>query len=114
VIGEGGPVHNKSSKQKKITKPSTEAELVSLSDSVSQAVHIHKDKMSYLALTKKGGPFSERCCQTNIRYFWFCSKVESDEAIAVHLRTEMFANVLTKPVQGSAFVNERGMLTNWN
>ena len=33
-------MHNKSSKQKKITKPSTEAELVSLSDSVSQAVHM--------------------------------------------------------------------------
>ena len=40
VIGEGGPVHNKSSKQKKITNPSTEAELVSLSDSVSQAVYM--------------------------------------------------------------------------
>jgi hypothetical protein len=33
-------VHNKSSKQKKITNPSTEAELVSLSDSVSQAVYM--------------------------------------------------------------------------
>ncbi len=40
MIGEGGPVHNKFSKQKKITKLSTEPELVSLSDSVSQAVHM--------------------------------------------------------------------------
>ena len=65
--------------------------------------------MSCMVLIKKGGPCSERS-----RYFWLCSKVESGEAMVVHLRTEMmFANVLTKPVQGSAFVNERGMLTNW-
>jgi hypothetical protein len=38
VIGEGGPVYNKSSKQKIVTKSSTEAELVGLSDSVSQAL----------------------------------------------------------------------------
>jgi Reverse transcriptase (RNA-dependent DNA polymerase) len=130
VIGEGGPVYNKSSKQKIVTKSSTEAELVGLSDSVSQALHmrhfliaqgyvigpviIHQDNMSCMALIKKGGPCSERSRHINIRYFWLCSKVESGEAIVVHLRTEMmFANVLTKPVQGSAFVNERGMLTNW-
>jgi len=130
VIGEGGPVYNKSSKQKIVTKSSTEAELVGLSDSVSQALHmrnflvaqgyvigpiiIHQDNMSCMALIKKGGPCSERSRHISIRYFWLCSKLESGEAIVVHLRTEMmFANVLTKPVQGSAFVNERGMLTNW-
>ena len=77
-------------------------------------VIIHQDNMSCMALIKKGGPCSERSCHINIRYFWLCSKVESGEAMVVHLRTEMmFANVLTKPVQGNAFVNERGMLTNW-
>ena len=39
----------------------------------------------------------------SIRFF------KSGDVIVVHLRTEM----MTKPVQGSAFVNERGMLTNW-
>ncbi len=40
MIGEGGPVYNKSSKQKIVTKSSTEAELDGLSDSVSQALNM--------------------------------------------------------------------------
>ena len=40
VIGDGGPVYNKSSKQKIVIKSSTEAELVGLSDTASQAIHI--------------------------------------------------------------------------
>ena len=70
--------------------------------------------MSCMALIKKGGPCSERSRHINIRYFWLCSKVELGEVVIVHLRTElMFANVLTKAVQGHAFVAERDLLTNW-
>jgi hypothetical protein len=67
-----------------------------------------------MALIKKGGPCSERSRHINIRYFWLCSKIEQEEVVIVHLRTElMFANVLTKAVQGRAFVGERDLLTNW-
>ena len=130
VLGDGGPVYNKSTKQKIVTKSSTEAELVGLSDSVSQSIHmrnfliaqgytmgpviVHQDNLSCMALIKKGGPCSERSRHINIRYFWLCSKVDNGEILIVHLGTElMFANVLTKPVQGSSFIRERDMLTNW-
>jgi hypothetical protein len=39
VLGEGGPLCAKSCKQKIVTKSSTEAEVVGLSDTASQAIH---------------------------------------------------------------------------
>ena len=130
VLGEGGPVYNKSTKQKIVTKSSTEAELIALSDSVSQSIHmrnflmaqgyamgpviLYQDNMSCMSIVKKGGPCSERSRHINIRYFWLCSKVDTGEIVIIHLSTElMLANILTKPVQGSAFVRERRMFTNW-
>ena len=41
VIGDVGAVHCKSSKQSIVTKLSTEAELVALSDSANQGLYIH-------------------------------------------------------------------------
>ena len=40
VVGERGAVHSKSAKQQIVTKSSTEAELVALSDSTNQALHM--------------------------------------------------------------------------
>ena len=39
VLGDAGPIFSKSTKQKIVTKSSTEAELVGLSDTASQAIH---------------------------------------------------------------------------
>jgi hypothetical protein len=120
----------KSAKQKIVTKSSTEAELVGLSDTASQAIHlrnfiiaqgyetgpavIYQDDMSCMALVKRGGPGSERSRHINIRHFWLSEKVAQEEVIIEHLGTEdMFANVLTKPVQGAQFDRERQGLTNW-
>jgi hypothetical protein len=74
-------VYNKSTKQKIVTKSSTEAELVGLLDSVSQSIHmrnfliaqgytmgpeiVHQDNLSCMALIKKSGPCSERSCILN-------------------------------------------------
>jgi hypothetical protein len=131
VLGEAGPLFAKSGKQKIVTKSSTEAELVGLSDTASQAIHlrnfviaqgyalgpaiIYQDNMSCMALMKRGGPGSERSRHINIRHFWLSEKVADKEVIIEHLGTKkMFANVLTKPVQGAQFVCERDGLTNWH
>jgi hypothetical protein len=130
VLGEAGPLFAKSSKQKIVTKSSTEAELVGLSDTASQAIHlrnfiiaqgyetgpavIYQDNMSCMALIKRGGPGSERSRHINIRHFWLSEKVAQEEVIIQHLGTaDMFANILTKPVQGAQFDREREGLTNW-
>jgi hypothetical protein len=130
VLGHGGPVFVKSTKQKLTTKSSTEAELVALSDSASQAIWmrtfvtaqgydvgpvvLHQDNMSCMALVKKGSPASEKSRHIGIRYFWVKELVDGKQAIVRHLSTKlMHANVLTKAVQGKQFIDERDRLTNW-
>jgi hypothetical protein len=130
VLGAAGPVYVKSGKQKIVTKSSTEAELVAMSDCTSQAIHlrnfvaaqgydmgpaiIYQDNMSTMALMKRGGPCSERSRHIDIRHFWVAERVANHEVRIEHLGTaEMFSNVLTKPVQGAQFLRERLGLTNW-
>ena len=127
VLGESSPVFAKSAKQKIVTKST---ELVGLSDTASQAIHLrnliiaqgydlgpavlYQDNMSCMALIKRGGPGSERSRHINIRHFWLSEKVKQKEVVLEHLGTEdMFANILTKPGQGAQFERERLGLTNW-
>eukprot|EP01034_Spumella_vulgaris_P043741 gene43741-54354_t len=131
VLGDAGPLFAKSAKQKNVTKSSTEAEIVGLSDTASQAIHlrnfviaqgyetgpavIYQDNMSCMALMKRGGPSSERSRHISIRHFWVKERVDGGEITIEHLGTaDMFANALTKPVQGQQFVKERLGLTNWS
>ena len=130
VIGELGAVHCKSSKQQIVTKSSTEAELVALSDSANQGLHvryflcgqgyraeaitIYQDNMSCMALVERGRSAAERTRHVNIRYFWIKERVDNGEAIIKHLGTkEMYANLLTKPLQGVQFVSEKKALMGW-
>jgi len=130
VIGEAGPVHAKSVKQKIVTKSSTEAETVATSDSANQTMHIRRflieqgydqgpaevfqDNISCMNLLNRGKSNSERTRHMSIRYFWLAEQLKSKEIKLTHLRTEdMSANVLTKPVQGAQFDRERRLLTNW-
>ena len=131
VIGDAGPVYVESSKQKIVTKASTESELVSLSDMGGNALgikgfvecqgpyqlgpaEIYQDNLSTMALIEKGTPCSKRSRHIAIRHFWLKDRVDSGEAVIKYLSTEkMFANILTKPVQGRQFIIERAALTNW-
>jgi hypothetical protein len=130
LLGKGGVLSARSSKQKIVTKSSTEAELVGLSDSAAQAIHlknfvekqgysvgpviIYQDNLSCMALMKRGGPGSERSRHINIRHFWVAERVANGEVTTEHLSTNLMrANVLTKPVQGAQFEKERADLTNW-
>jgi hypothetical protein len=130
VIGDLGAVHCRSSKRQIVTKSSAESELVGLSDSANQgiflrnlltlqgysmpAVTAYQDNMSTMALLARGRSGGERTRHIAIRYFWLKERVDKGEATIVHKRSaELYANVLTKPLQGSQFVYERGCLTGW-
>ena len=130
VIGDVGAVHCRSSKQLIVTKSSTEAELVGLSDSANQGIFIRnflisqgykmapvtilQDNQSCMALIERGRSGAERTRHIHIRYFWVKERVDTKEARIEYLPTEdMYANVLTKPLQGAQFVRERDGLTGW-
>ena len=143
VLGESGPLFAKSTKQKIVTKSSTETKLVGLSDTASQAIRllnliiaqgydlgpavvVYQDNMSCMVLIRRGGPGSETSRHINIRHFWQTEKVAQKQVVLENLGTvdvfvvlehlgteDMFANILTKPVQGAQFERERLGLTNW-
>ena len=130
VLGAGGPLYTQSSKQKIVTKSSTEAELMGMSDAASQAIHLRKvvraqgydigpamiyqDNVSCIALVRRGGHCSARSRHINIRHFWLHDREREGEVVLEHMGAEwMWANPLTKPMQGRQFVLERAGLTNW-
>ena len=113
-----------------MSKSSTEAELIALSDSANQGLYLrwflidqgykmgpvtmYQDNTSTMALVARGKPGAERTRHIDIRYFWVADRVKNGEAVIEHLGTaEMYANVLTKPLQGSQFIYERQCLTGW-
>ena len=129
-LGDAGPIHVKSCKQKIVTKSSTEAELVATSDScntpfqvrrfmIAQGhdcgpVVLYQDNLSCMHLLAKGKASSEKSRHIAIRYFWIKERVDEKEIRIEHLPTELMpANILTKPLQGEQFRKERFMLTNW-
>ena len=130
VVGMRGAVHCKSAKQQIVTKSSTEAELVALSDSTNQALYlrnfiigqghtpgpvtVYQDNMSCMSLIERGRSAGERTRHISIKYFWLKERVDMGEARVVHLGTkDMYANLLTKPLQGAQFKSERYGITGW-
>jgi hypothetical protein len=130
VIGDVEAVHCRSTKQHIVSKSSTEAELVGLSDSANQGLHmrnflvmqgyrmppvtVYLDNLSYIALLARGRSGAERTRHIVIRYFWTKECVDIGEMRIGNKGTkQMYANVLTKPLQGSQFMHERTCLTGW-
>ena len=67
-----------------------------------------------MALVARGKPGAESTRHIDIRYFWISDRVKDKEAIIEHKGTaEMYANILTKPLQGAQIVYERECLTGW-
>ena len=119
-----------STKQKITAKSSTEGELIGTSDKTGKGLHLREfiidqgykvnpliimqDNMSTMAIIKRGEPTSDRSRHINIRYFWLKEMVSQNKCKVVHCPTEkMWANLLTKPLNGAQFVKERFVLTNW-
>jgi len=126
-----GPIHSKSSKQKLVTKSSTEAELVGASDSASQvlwtrnfliaqgykpmAAKLHQDNQSTMMMLNKGKSTNERTRHIHTRYYFVKDRIDSGELQLWYTpTTSMIADILTKPLQGELFRRLRRELLNWD
>ena len=118
----------KSSKQKIVTRTSTESELVGISDALSQILWmreflirqglsigpaaVHQDNQSTIFLANKGRSTSERRRHIKIRYFFVAHYVEAKEIEIEYLPTaDMIADILTKPLHGSLFLKFAAIMT---
>ena len=116
-----GPVFVRSVKQKIVTKSSTEAELVALSDEAGLMFHIEdfvnaqgyscqvmigQDNQSTIAMISSDKTESMRTLHIKVRYFWLREKLKLKELILEYVPTgNMLADILTKPMQGNLFRN---------
>ena len=129
TLGRGG-VFFRSTKQKIVTKSSTESELIGLSDSLGQAIwtrdfligqgykvgpaKVFQDNKSTITLAAKGRSTSDRTRHIHIRYFFVKDRVDSGEVDIEYKPTKlMLADLLTKPLQGDLFRAMRQELLNW-
>jgi hypothetical protein len=127
MIG-GAPIYVKSSKQKIVTRSSTEAELVGISDALSQILWtrefiiaqgvdlgpavVYQDNQSTIFLANKGRSTSERTRHIKIRYFFVSHYIEAKEIIVKYMPTgEMIADILTKALHGTLFQKMAAAIT---
>ena len=125
-LGKGG-ILCKAVKQKIVTKSSTEAELVTLSDATSLAAYqllllesvgyklapatMYQDNMSTMRLAENGRSNSDITKHIKLRYFFIKQYLDSGEFELVHCPTDMMiADILTKPLQGETFKRLRDLL----
>ena len=109
-----------SGKQKLVTKSSTEAEIVGLSDGLSHALwarellqgqgyampptEIFQDNEGVLKIMGNGRHPRHRTKHLNVRHFFARDRVRSGDITLIHKPTkEMLADVMTKPVTGKLF-----------
>jgi hypothetical protein len=126
-----GPIMVKSSKQKIVTKSSTEAELIALSDQSGLVIWsrdflvaqgetpgpavIGQDNQSAMALADRGASVSERTRHIHIRHYWIKDRVDFGDIQIVFTPTaDMIADIFTKPLQGDRFYKIRAILLNWS
>jgi hypothetical protein len=126
-----GPIMVKSSKQRIVTKSSTEAELIALSDQSGLVIWsrdflvaqgetpgpavIGQDNQSAMALADRGASVSERTRHIHIRHYWIKDRVDFGDIQIVYTPTEdMIADIFTKPLQGDRFYKIRAILLNWS
>jgi hypothetical protein len=121
----GGVVAVMSSKQKIVTKSSSEAELVALGELVSSvlgirefvsceditlpATTVNEDNKACMDLVAAGKSTSSRTKHIRMRYFFVKQHVTSGEIVLRWCETaEMLADFLRKPLTGAQFIELRG------
>jgi hypothetical protein len=130
VTFEAGAVSSSSNKQKSNTKSSTETKIIALHDKLSDVIWmryfvecqgytideciIFQDNMSALSLEKNGRvSSSKRTKHIKAKYFLIKYYYDSGEIDLRYYPTgEMWADVLTKPLQGQLFRDMRAFLQN--
>jgi hypothetical protein len=110
----------KSAKQAIVTKSSTEAELVALTDGstdifwlrqmlVAQGfpigpIKVAEDNRPVLAMLERKSHGAARTTHINIRYFFVIDRIKSGDLWLHHMPTErMLAGIFTKPLVGGSF-----------
>jgi hypothetical protein len=121
----------RSSKQKLVTKSSTESELVALNDGISQVMWtryyleyqgykqlptiIFQDNMSTMFMANNGEGNHNNSKHINIRYFYIKELIDKNLIQLVHCDTDfMKADLMTKPKSGQAFKNLRQLIMNYD
>ncbi len=125
----GAPIHAESVRQSIVTKSSTEAELVAISDGLSTLIWsrdflieqgynmgpaaLRQDNLGTIAMAEKGHSTSKKTRHINIRYFFVTDRISSGEVELSYTSTdEMIADLLTKPIIGEQFIALRDRLLN--
>ena len=124
-----GPILVKSTKQKIITRSSTEAELVALACCLDEVRVIRKlleelglpqkpsvvyqDNTSSMMMTEKGDSTEKKAKHMRVRFAFIKEHIEKKDISLVYIPTgEMVADALTKPLCGKKFREFRSQLLN--
>jgi hypothetical protein len=128
-LGKGG-IYGTSARQKIVTKSSTKAELVGVSDVLPQVVWtrnfllaqgydvrdslVHQDNKSAILLEQNGrGSSSKRTRHIDIWYFFVTDRIAGKEVSVTYCPTgEMISDFFTKPLQGALFRKFRNLIMN--
>jgi hypothetical protein len=122
-----GAVYAKSSRQKLVTKSSTEAELVALATGLEETLWlrhflemqgypmppsiVYQDNRSTVTLAEDGFKRASRTKHMDIRYFWCKDLIQRHEIVIDDCHTDLHtADMLTKPLQGDKFAFFRSRL----
>jgi hypothetical protein len=120
VMMAGLTIGNWSSKQKLVTKSSTEAEIVGLSDGLTNALWmremlidqgyalpatvVYQDNEGVIKIIKKGRSPKHRTRHLNVRHFFARDRENFGDIKLVYKKTsEMIADIHTKPLSGWQF-----------
>ena len=124
----GGAMQIMSRKQKLNSRSSTEAELIGVDDAITQVLWtklfmeaqgciieknvLFQDNKSSILLETNGRPSAgKRSRAINIRYFFVTDQVELGNIQIEHMPTdEMWADYMTKPLQGEKFHKFRALI----
>jgi hypothetical protein len=125
-----GTIYGTSTKQKLVTRSSTEAELVGLYDIMPQIIWtryflqaqgyevrdatVYQDNKSAMLLEENGrGSSSKRTRHINIRYFFITDRIRAKEINVQYCSTnDMLSDYFTKPLQGTRFRKLRNQIMN--